>query len=119
MAEPPIDSLKAIAHPLRYAILAALAGTELNVGEIEAATGIGQPGLSQQLSILRNAGLVVSRRDAKMVFYRSDSNALGALAAAVAAIAPAGAEPAPPGGNGASDKFDKKVTGAAVFAQLR
>ncbi|WP_156495362.1 ArsR/SmtB family transcription factor [Croceicoccus estronivorus] len=112
MAEPPIDGLKAIAHPLRYAILAALSGAELNVGEIETATGITQPALSQQLSILRNAGLVTSRRDAKMVYYRGDEHTLGALAAAVHSIVPAKSKvPA--------DKPGKKVTGAAVFARLR
>lgn len=64
-----IEALKALAHPLRWRVLSALATGERNVGEIEAATGIGQPGLSQQLGVLRKAGLVTTRKEAKLVFY--------------------------------------------------
>ena len=35
---------------------------EKSVGELETMTGIGQPGLSQQLAILRKAELVQTRR---------------------------------------------------------
>jgi DNA-binding transcriptional ArsR family regulator len=64
-----IEALKALAHPLRWRILTALIAGERNVGEIEAATGISQPGLSQQLGVLRKAGLVETRKEAKLVFY--------------------------------------------------
>jgi DNA-binding transcriptional ArsR family regulator len=90
-----IDGLKALAHPLRYRILAALAGGERNVGEIEQVTGIGQPGLSQQLGVLRKAGLVDTRKEAKLVFYSNADAQLSALAAALAALAPAGATTMP------------------------
>src|SRR3546814_20971713 len=65
-----IDQLKALAHPLRYAILEELDARERNVSEIEQATGIGQPTLSQQLAVLRKSGLVQPRRAAKLVYYR-------------------------------------------------
>lgn len=65
-----IEALKALAHPLRWRILTALATAgERNVGEIEQVTRIGQPALSQQLGVLRKAGLVTTRKDAKLVFY--------------------------------------------------
>ena len=65
-----IETLKALAHPLRWRILTALAATgERNVGDIEQVTRIGQPALSQQLGVLRKAGLVTTRKDAKLVFY--------------------------------------------------
>ncbi len=54
---PPIEELKAIAHPLRFLIMKILLKGELNVGQIEKISSIGQPMLSQQLSILRKAGL--------------------------------------------------------------
>jgi DNA-binding transcriptional ArsR family regulator len=38
-----IEALKALAHPLRFRILAVLATGERNVGEIEHVTGITQP----------------------------------------------------------------------------
>ena len=68
--ETPIEELKAMAHPLRFRILQALGPGERNVGEIEAETNIGQPTLSQQLAVLRKAGLVSTRKEAKLVYYR-------------------------------------------------
>ena len=65
----PIDLLKAMGHPIRYRILEALRGAELNVGEIEAKAGITQPSLSQQLAVLRNCGIVGTRRDGKLIIY--------------------------------------------------
>lgn len=89
-----VEQFKAIAHPLRLRILEVLATGELNVGEIEQATGIAQPGLSQQLGVLRKAGLVETRKDAKLVFYRMAPAAIDDLGAALSALYPADAAPA-------------------------
>ncbi len=86
MSEGAIESLKAIAHPVRFAILSALAGAERNVGEIEKITGVGQPALSQQLAVLRKAGLVSARREAKLVFYRCEGDKIGAARGALDAL---------------------------------
>lgn len=67
-----VESFKAVAHPVRLRILKALAGGERNVGELDEIAQIGQPMLSQQLAVLRSAGLVKTRKDAKLVFYRLD-----------------------------------------------
>ncbi|WP_137679373.1 ArsR/SmtB family transcription factor [Aurantiacibacter suaedae] len=67
--ELPVEELKAVAHPVRLKILKILCEGERNVGEIEEIGSIGQPSLSQQLAILRQAGLVTTRREGKMVFY--------------------------------------------------
>lgn len=67
--EGSAELLKALAHSTRLAILGALVNGERSVGEIESASGIGQPALSQQLAVLRKAELVETRRDAKLVFY--------------------------------------------------
>lgn len=62
--------LKALAHDVRLKLVHTLLERgETSVGELESLTGIGQPGLSQQLAILRKAELVKTRRDAKLVFY--------------------------------------------------
>lgn len=79
--EELIEELKAIAHPLRLKILQALRIKELNVGEIEQTCGIGQPSLSQQLGVLRRAGLVGTRKNAKLVFYSLDQERLAELGA--------------------------------------
>lgn len=81
--EATIDQLKAIAHPLRLQILELLRAGELNVGDIEQASGIGQPALSQQLGVLRKAGLVETRKEAKLVFYRRAEPQLEALASLI------------------------------------
>jgi DNA-binding transcriptional ArsR family regulator len=65
-----IEALKAVAHPARLRILQTLRAGELNVGDIEAVADIGQPALSQQLAVLRKAGLVTTRKHAKLVYYR-------------------------------------------------
>lgn len=83
-----IDALKALAHPLRWRIITTLVRGEHNVGEIENASGIGQPGLSQQLGVLRKAGLVATRKEAKLVFYSLTQEALAQVASAVAGLTP-------------------------------
>jgi DNA-binding transcriptional ArsR family regulator len=84
IAASTIEELKALAHPLRFQILEVLKPGELNVGEIEQASGIGQPALSQQLGVLRRAGLVETRKEAKLVFYSRDEARLAALAQSIA-----------------------------------
>ncbi|ONN70207.1 sulfite-sensing transcriptional repressor BigR [Pseudomonas oryzihabitans] len=62
--------LKTLAHPVRLLLACALAEGEYAVGELEARLDIHQPTLSQQLGVLREAGLVTTRREAKQIFYR-------------------------------------------------
>ena len=61
--------LKALANEDRLLILCQLTQGERNVGELEALTGARQPTLSQQLGILRDEGLVATRREGKYIFY--------------------------------------------------
>jgi DNA-binding transcriptional ArsR family regulator len=61
---------KALAHPVRLQILSLLRyGGEVCVCHMEAALNRRQAYISQQLMILREAGLIDSRRDGRMVFY--------------------------------------------------
>ena len=62
--------LKALANPDRLLLLCSLVEDECNVFGLETLTGIRQPTLSQQLGVLRDEGLVDTRRDGKFVFYR-------------------------------------------------
>lgn len=77
--DAPIAELKAIAHPSRFQIIQLLRAGERNVGEIEQASGIGQPALSQQLGILRKADLVATRKAAKLVYYSLNEDRLAAI----------------------------------------
>jgi DNA-binding transcriptional ArsR family regulator len=73
---------------LRWRILTTLASGERNVGELEAATGIMQPGLSQQLGVLRKAGLVETRKEAKLVFYAIAGKQIEGTVASITRIVP-------------------------------
>jgi ArsR family transcriptional regulator len=61
--------MKALANPDRLMLLCQLAEREMSVGELEAALGIPQPTLSQQLTVLRAEALVQTRREGKRVHY--------------------------------------------------
>ena len=64
------DLLKAMAHPIRLRILEIISAEESCVCHITAILNKSQPYVSQQLMILREAGLVSYRRDGTMVHYR-------------------------------------------------
>ena len=61
--------MQALAHPDRLLILCQLSQQEMCVGELEDTLGIVQPTLSQQLTVLRKAGLVATRREGRNIFY--------------------------------------------------
>ena len=62
--------LRALAHPVRLEIVDILRHGEVCVCHIEAALGRRQAYVSQQLMILRDAGLVESRKEGLQVYYR-------------------------------------------------
>jgi DNA-binding transcriptional ArsR family regulator len=61
--------LKLLANEDRLMLLCQLTQGEKNVGELESATNIQQPTLSQQLTILRKDGIVTIRKDGKFNYY--------------------------------------------------
>ena len=63
-------SLKAISHPLRLKILCVLGNREVNVQDIVDHVGTSQSNISQHLAILRDKGILTSRKDANRVYYR-------------------------------------------------
>jgi ArsR family transcriptional regulator len=63
-------ALKAIAHPLRLKILCIIGDQEVCVQEIVDQVGTSQSNISQHLAILREKGVLLTRKDANRVFYR-------------------------------------------------
>ncbi len=63
--------LKAMAHPFRLRLLEVLSEDEECVCHLSALFDKPQPYISQQLAELKEAGLVVDRRDAQRIFYRT------------------------------------------------
>lgn len=68
-ATQAVGTLKVLANEDRLLLLCQLSQGERCVGELEAALGIHQPTLSQQLGVLRHEGLVSTRRQGKHIFY--------------------------------------------------
>lgn len=63
-------SLKAMSHPLRLKILCTLGDQEISVQDIVDSVGTSQSNISQHLAILRDKGILASRKAANKVFYR-------------------------------------------------
>jgi ArsR family transcriptional regulator len=62
--------LKSIAHPLRLKILCLLQDQELTVGEIRETVRTTNANVSQHLTIMRNQGIIVSRKEANLIYNR-------------------------------------------------
>ena len=62
-------SLKAISHPLRLNILCVLGKGEVSVQDILKSVGTTQSNVSQHLCLLKDKGIVASRKDANRVYY--------------------------------------------------
>jgi DNA-binding transcriptional ArsR family regulator len=75
--------LKALAHESRLMMLCILAESEKSVGELEQDLSLRQPTVSQQLARLRADGLVSTRRDGKIVYYRLASDEARTIIGAV------------------------------------
>jgi ArsR family transcriptional regulator len=68
--ELQVQIFKVLTHPARLAILEILRDGEHCVCHLEAYLGFRQAYISQQLSLLRDVGLVEDRRDGWNIFYR-------------------------------------------------
>lgn len=63
------EFFKALGHPVRIRVLELVAERERPVSELLEQIDVEQPHLSQQLGILRRAGLVQARREGSSVIY--------------------------------------------------
>jgi ArsR family transcriptional regulator len=59
-----------LSDPLRLKILQTLGSTEMNVGEVVAATGAGQANISKHLGVMLEAGVVARRKEGLNAIYR-------------------------------------------------
>ncbi len=72
-----------MAHPARLMILQLLSESERSVGNLEKLLGISQANLSQHLNLMKDKGLLTSRRDGNQVYYRLRDNRLMGLMALI------------------------------------
>ena len=69
-ARTAAEFLKALAHENRLLILCLLSERERSVTELEQLMSLSQPTVSQQLARLRYDGLVDTRREGRVIYYR-------------------------------------------------
>jgi DNA-binding transcriptional ArsR family regulator len=75
--------LRAIADPRRREIIELVRFDERSVGEIAAHFDVSRPAISQHLAVLRDAGMVVERRQGNRRLYRARPEALADVRAYV------------------------------------
>jgi DNA-binding transcriptional ArsR family regulator len=77
---PDEDKLfQALADSSRRAILQSLTQGEAAVRDLTARFDLSQPAISQHLAVLKDAGLVVSRREGRLVYYRVEPQGMKPL----------------------------------------
>jgi len=67
--EHAADILKTVAHPMRLRIIDVLESGEKTVTELSQHLGAPQPYTSQQLNLMKNKGILSSRREGNQVYY--------------------------------------------------
>lgn len=123
LADAAVEKLKAYAQPQRLMVLSCLLEGEHTVSEIDAATQIGQPALSQQLAELRRAELVRTRKQAKLVYYSLADEKAALCIRAMEAIFAGQVDSAESlanvlAGTPATANAATQPAGAAVFARI-
>ncbi len=68
-AEQAAQFLKLMANPHRLMILCHLLDGEMSVGTLNSFLPLSQSALSQHLAVLRNSGMVTTRREQQVIFY--------------------------------------------------
>jgi DNA-binding transcriptional ArsR family regulator len=85
-----VSQLKALGEPTRLALCQRLARREWAGIELQEELGISQPNLSRHLRVLREAGLVVERREGRRAFFRLEEEELASAVLRLAAGLPLG-----------------------------
>lgn len=87
--ESEAAALRALAHPVRLGIMQRLAETpETCACDFTEFFGVAQPTISQHLKVLREAGLVRTRRRGTQICYSIEAGGIAAAAATIAALRP-------------------------------
>lgn len=69
--EEPVGTLKALAHPIRLAIVTGLSKCDsCNVSKMVDNLGVSQPIVSQQLNVLKKARIIEGYRDGSQICYK-------------------------------------------------
>jgi DNA-binding transcriptional ArsR family regulator len=79
-ATEAVTLLKGLANESRLMIMCVLTEGELSVGQLNQRINLSQSALSQHLAVLREQGLVKTRRESQTIYYRlADSPAMSVI----------------------------------------
>ena len=89
MEDLRVRQLKALAHPIRLGMMQRLAEEpEICACDLGDAFAVSQPTVSEHLRVLREAGLVRTRRDGTTICYAAVPDALADVARVISALQP-------------------------------
>jgi|SRR5210317_1123029 DNA-binding transcriptional ArsR family regulator len=74
-ATDAVSLLKGLANESRLMIMCVLSEGEVSVGQLNQRIKLSQSALSQHLAVLREQGLVKTRRESQTIFYRLEDSA--------------------------------------------
>src|SRR5436190_21999210 len=84
-----VRQLKALAHPIRFGMMQELAAEpEICACDLGEAFGVSQPTISEHLRVLREAGLVKTRRQGNQICYAAVPEAVAELTGALTGLRP-------------------------------
>jgi DNA-binding transcriptional ArsR family regulator len=112
------ERLRVYAQPQRLMILSYLLRGERTVADIGEAAGITQPALSQQLAELRRADLVITRKEAKQVWYSLANDGVRLCVETMEAIFCGTQPPVVPHPVPSPALAEKPMAGVASFARV-
>lgn len=79
-ASDAVNLLKGLANESRLMIMCVLSEGEVSVGQLNQRIKISQSALSQHLAVLRDQGLVSTRRESQTIYYRlADTAAMSVI----------------------------------------
>ena len=79
-ASDAVNLLKGLANESRLMIVCVLSEGELSVGQLNQRIKLSQSALSQHLAVLREQGMVQTRRESQTIFYRlADTTAINII----------------------------------------
>ncbi len=70
------QKFRALAHPIRLKLVHELIKGECCVGEVQKCLSISQPNVSQHLKVLKEAGIIISRREKNRICYRASDDSM-------------------------------------------
>jgi DNA-binding transcriptional ArsR family regulator len=110
------ETLKALAHETRLLAVCFIGDGERTVQELEGFLGTTQSNVSQHLAKLKAAGVLASRKDGKLVFYRVKDPGMFRLVEALQSIYCPPAENGTTGAAGTAGTLKASASGATAAA---